>query len=108
LIKRNDIPELDCTYPVQICIQLTSFILLITGCMSLDLTQITFELYERNNNPERRNSNSPVSASPIRSSALQPEKEYSLRISYSPGANYPNIMDLQMDAKHCLNVARRQ
>ncbi|KAM3578416.1 inositol hexakisphosphate and diphosphoinositol-pentakisphosphate kinase [Umbelopsis sp. WA50703] len=84
LIKRNDIPELDY------------------------LTQITFELYERNNNPERRNSNSPVSASPIRSSALQPEKEYSLRISYSPGANYPNIMDLQMDAKHCLNVARRQ
>jgi len=80
-----------------------------------DLTQITFELYERNINPDRRSSHSaspiadsPLTSSPARTSPVQPEKEYSLRISYSPGANYPNIMDLQMDAKHCLNVARRR
>ncbi|KAI8580128.1 hypothetical protein K450DRAFT_238306 [Umbelopsis ramanniana AG] len=91
LLQRNDIPELDY------------------------LTQITFELYERNINPDRRSSHStspvagsPLTSSPARSSPIQPEKEYSLRISYSPGANYPNIMDLQMDAKHCLNVARRR
>ncbi|KAI9251544.1 histidine phosphatase superfamily-domain-containing protein [Sporodiniella umbellata] len=53
------------------------------------LTQITFELYERN-----------------RHSA--PEKEYSLRIGFSSGAHYDSILDLKMDAEHCLKVAPRR
>jgi hypothetical protein len=61
--------------------------------LSLDyyivLTQITFELYERN----RHNGS---------------EKEYSLRIAFSPGAHYDSVLDLRMDAEHCLKVAPRK
>ncbi|KAI8378714.1 histidine phosphatase superfamily-domain-containing protein [Choanephora cucurbitarum] len=53
------------------------------------LTQITFELYERN-----RNNGS--------------DKEYSLRIAFSPGAHYDSVLDLHMDAEHCLKVAPRK
>ncbi|KAK4521139.1 ubiquitinyl hydrolase 1 [Mucor velutinosus] len=53
------------------------------------LTQITFELYERN----RHNGS---------------EKEYSLRIAFSPGAHYDSVLDLRMDAEHCLKVAPRK
>ncbi|KAI7904111.1 histidine phosphatase superfamily-domain-containing protein [Cokeromyces recurvatus] len=53
------------------------------------LTQITFELYERN----RHNGT---------------EKEYSLRIAFSPGAHYDCVLDLHMDAEHCLKVAPRK
>ncbi|RHZ75247.1 hypothetical protein Glove_216g82 [Diversispora epigaea] len=52
------------------------------------LTQITFELYERHRGPNG-------------------DKEYSLRVAFSPGAHDPNILDLQLDARHCLNVAPR-
>ncbi|OBZ88395.1 Inositol hexakisphosphate and diphosphoinositol-pentakisphosphate kinase [Choanephora cucurbitarum] len=53
------------------------------------LTQITFELYERN-----------------RQSV--PEKEYSLRIGFSSGAHYDSVLDLRLDAEHCLKVAPRR
>ncbi|KAI8636457.1 histidine phosphatase superfamily-domain-containing protein [Parasitella parasitica] len=53
------------------------------------LTQITFELYERN----RHNGS---------------EKEYSLRIAFSPGAHYDSVLDLRMDAEHCLKVAPKK
>lgn len=53
------------------------------------LTQITFELYERN----RHNGT---------------DKEYSLRIAFSPGAHYDSVLDLHMDAEHCLKVAPRK
>ncbi|RCH97039.1 hypothetical protein CU098_007538, partial [Rhizopus stolonifer] len=53
------------------------------------LTQITFELYERN----RHNGS---------------DKEYSLRIAFSPGAHYDSVLDLHMDAEHCLKVAPRK
>ncbi|PKY42739.1 cortical actin cytoskeleton protein asp1 [Rhizophagus irregularis] len=52
------------------------------------LTQITFELYERHR-------------------GLSGDKEYSLRVAFSPGAHDPNILDLRLDARHCLNVAPR-
>ncbi|KAI9319507.1 histidine phosphatase superfamily-domain-containing protein [Dichotomocladium elegans] len=52
------------------------------------LTQITFELYERN-----RHSGS--------------GKEYSLRIGFSPGAHYKDVLDMRLDAEHCLKVAPR-
>ncbi|CAG8433551.1 6739_t:CDS:2 [Ambispora gerdemannii] len=55
-----------------------------------DLTQITFELYERTRN------------------ASGDDKEYSLRVAFSPGAHDPNILDIQLDARHCLNVAPRK
>ncbi|KAF7729847.1 hypothetical protein EC973_003581 [Apophysomyces ossiformis] len=53
------------------------------------LTQITFELFERN-----RHGNG--------------GKEYSLRIGFSPGAHYDSVLDLHMDAEHCLKVAPRK
>ena len=52
------------------------------------LTQITFELYERN-----RHSGS--------------GKEYSLRIGFSSGAHYKDVLDIHLDAEHCLKVAPR-
>lgn len=55
----------------------------------LVLTQITFELYERNRHDGT-------------------EKEYSLRIAFSPGAHYDSVLDLHMDAEHCLKVAPRK
>ncbi|EIE79258.1 hypothetical protein RO3G_03963 [Rhizopus delemar RA 99-880] len=53
------------------------------------LTQITFELYERNRHSV-------------------PEKEYSLRIGFSSGAHYDSVLDLKMDAEHCLKVTPRR
>ncbi|KAF0436882.1 histidine phosphatase superfamily-domain-containing protein [Gigaspora margarita] len=53
------------------------------------LTQITFELYERHR-------------------GISGEKEYSLRVAFSPGAYSPNILDLHLDARHCLIVAPRK
>ncbi|CAG8654120.1 17041_t:CDS:2 [Acaulospora morrowiae] len=52
------------------------------------LTQITFELYERHR-------------------GTTGDKEYSLRVAFSPGVHNSNIMDLHLDARHCLNVAPR-
>ncbi|KAI9474837.1 histidine phosphatase superfamily-domain-containing protein [Zychaea mexicana] len=52
------------------------------------LTQITFELYERNKHSE-------------------PGKEYSLRIGFSSGAHYKDVLDIHLDAEHCLKVAPR-
>ncbi|CAO3589087.1 unnamed protein product [Absidia cylindrospora] len=54
------------------------------------LTQITFELYERKN-PDTGN-----------------DADYSLRIAFSPGAHYDSVLDLYMDAEHCLKVAPRK
>ncbi|KAI8366808.1 histidine phosphatase superfamily-domain-containing protein [Radiomyces spectabilis] len=54
------------------------------------LTQITFELYERNRHMNGK------------------AKEYSLRIGFSPGAHYDSVLDLQMDAEHCLKVSPRR
>ncbi|ORZ11088.1 histidine phosphatase superfamily-domain-containing protein [Absidia repens] len=54
------------------------------------LTQITFELYERKS-PDTDN-----------------DAEYSLRIAFSPGAHYDSVLDLHMDAEHCLKVAPRK
>ncbi|KAG1248243.1 hypothetical protein G6F68_013871 [Rhizopus microsporus] len=53
------------------------------------LTQITFELYERDRHDGTN-------------------KEYSLRIAFSPGAHYDSVLDLDMDAEHCLKVAPRK
>ncbi|KAI8981528.1 histidine phosphatase superfamily-domain-containing protein [Pilobolus umbonatus] len=53
------------------------------------LTQITFELYERHQIDGK-------------------EKEYSLRIAFSPGSHDDSVLDLHMDAEHCLKVAPRK
>ncbi|KAI9291385.1 cortical actin cytoskeleton protein asp1 [Neoconidiobolus thromboides FSU 785] len=52
------------------------------------LTQITFELYECQKDD-------------------MDEKEFSLRLGFSPGAHHSFIMDLQMDEHHALSVASR-
>ncbi|KAF9308634.1 hypothetical protein BG003_010808 [Podila horticola] len=77
------------------------------------LTQITFELYERNGpgTPVGSpiTSGSPISSSPSLAGPGSPQsREYSLRIGFSPGAGNPNILDLQMDSKHCLSVMPRR
>jgi len=56
------------------------------------LTQITFEIYERSKNvgPDQYIS------------------EYSMRISFSPGAHDSNLIDLQIDGKHSISVAPRK
>ncbi|KAG9072690.1 hypothetical protein KI688_000464 [Linnemannia hyalina] len=65
------------------------------------LTQITFELHER--------SGPTTPTSPTFDSSLQSSPpEYSLRIGFSPGSGNPNILDLQMDSKHCLAVMQRR
>ncbi|KAG0210358.1 hypothetical protein BGX28_009410 [Mortierella sp. GBA30] len=73
------------------------------------LTQITFELYERSG-PASPTSTSTTPIGSPDSSAMQspPYPEYSLRIGFSPGAGNPNILDLQMDSKHCLSVMQRR
>ncbi|KAI0234026.1 inositol hexakisphosphate and diphosphoinositol-pentakisphosphate kinase [Massospora cicadina] len=53
------------------------------------LTQITFELYEC----QREGAD---------------EKQWSLRLGFSPGAHHSFIMDLQMDDRHALSVASRR
>ncbi|KAI8603679.1 cortical actin cytoskeleton protein asp1 [Dissophora ornata] len=75
------------------------------------LTQITFELYERSGPGTPLNSpvgtDSASSTSPGGPQSPQ-SPEYSLRIGFSPGAGNPNILDLQMDSKHCLSVMPRR
>ena len=55
----------------------------------IDLTQITFELHERDRGLGAE------------------DREYSLRIGFSPGAHDPNLIDLSLDARHSLSVTRR-
>ncbi|KAI7819141.1 histidine phosphatase superfamily-domain-containing protein [Gamsiella multidivaricata] len=73
------------------------------------LTQITFELYERSGpgTPLSSPVNPSISTSPHGPQSPQ-SPEYSLRIGFSPGAGNPNILDLQMDSKHCLSVMPRR
>lgn len=78
-ISKSDIPELDY------------------------LTQITFELYERIG--QGTPFNSPITPHGPQSPQTP---EYSLRIGFSPGAGNPNILDLQMDSRHCLSVMPRR
>ncbi|KAJ3289193.1 hypothetical protein HDU79_004252 [Rhizoclosmatium sp. JEL0117] len=54
------------------------------------LTQINFELHERKRGLESE------------------DREYSLRIGFSPGAHDPNLMDMHFDSKHSLSVAPRK
>ncbi|KAG0232973.1 hypothetical protein BGW42_007786 [Actinomortierella wolfii] len=77
------------------------------------LTQITFELYERNgpglSSVASSAASSPFPSSPDSGTPVSPQApEYSLRIGFSPGAGNPNILDLQMDSKHCLSVTQRR
>ncbi|ORX51606.1 hypothetical protein DM01DRAFT_1375330 [Hesseltinella vesiculosa] len=53
------------------------------------LTQITFELYERKN-PD-----------------IHGNADYSLRIAFSPGAHSDSVLDLHLDAEHCVKVVPR-
>ena len=65
-----------------------------TDIYELDyLTQIVFELHERNN---------------VLGSDAPASREYSLRVTLSQGAHDPNLIDLQLDAKHSLTVAPRR
>ncbi|KAG0255353.1 hypothetical protein BG011_005186 [Mortierella polycephala] len=73
------------------------------------LTQITFELYERSGPGTPLDSPLGGSTSPSLNGPQSPSSpEYSLRIGFSPGAGNPNILDLQMDSKHCLSVMPRR
>ncbi|KAJ1983821.1 inositol hexakisphosphate and diphosphoinositol-pentakisphosphate kinase [Dimargaris cristalligena] len=54
------------------------------------LTQITFEVYERKRDHQ----------------GLEPE--YSLRLGFSPGAYYSNVIDHQVDSNHALAAAARR
>ncbi|GJJ70292.1 inositol-hexakisphosphate/diphosphoinositol-pentakisphosphate 1-kinase [Entomortierella parvispora] len=93
-LRKTDIPELDY------------------------LTQITFELYERTGPSAPTSNNSTPVGSPMNGNGFNfsdpyspnsPQTyEYSLRIGFSPGAGNPNILDLQMDSKHCLSVMQRR
>jgi hypothetical protein len=47
-------------------------------------------------------------ANPNNNTSANHTPEYSLRIGFSPGAGNPNILDLQMDSKHCLSVMQRR
>ncbi|KAG0332224.1 hypothetical protein BG004_001333 [Podila humilis] len=85
-LRKNEIPELDY------------------------LTQITFELYERSGPSAPFSSSTSPLGSPLsgREGSALHAPEYSLRIGFSPGAGNPNILDLQMDAKHSLSVMQRR
>ncbi|KAF9424618.1 hypothetical protein BGZ94_008025 [Podila epigama] len=75
------------------------------------LTQITFELYERSGpSAPPSSSTSPIGSPQVTREPVSPQTtpEYSLRIGFSPGAGNSNILDLQMDAKHCLSVMQRR
>lgn len=86
--------------------------ILITGFFicGLDLTQITFELYERSGPSGPSSSSTSPIGSPLggREPSSPSTPEYSLRIGFSAGAGNPNILDLQMDAKHSLSVMQRR
>ncbi|KAJ3343154.1 hypothetical protein HDU93_009704 [Gonapodya sp. JEL0774] len=96
------------------------------------LTQIVFELYERVRTTNIGSTiSSPGSASPLhedghpsvtpsqspqmnhRGSTPRPvtpssPREYSIRLSFSPGAHDNNLIDTQMDGKHSLSTAPRR
>ncbi|KAG0298998.1 hypothetical protein BGZ98_010365 [Dissophora globulifera] len=73
------------------------------------LTQITFELYERSGPGTPLSSPVGGKSAPSTNGPQSPQSpEYSLRIGFSPGAGNPNILDLQMDSKHCLSVMPRR
>ncbi|KAI9034355.1 histidine phosphatase superfamily-domain-containing protein [Hyaloraphidium curvatum] len=93
------------------------------------LTQIVFELYERTRHTSPIVSNaaiaSPASSSPnseandVISRAGTPQirpmtpssgapREYSIRLSFSPGAHDPSLIDTQIDAKHSISVQPRR
>jgi hypothetical protein len=56
--------------------------------LATDLTQITFEVYERDRTIS--------------------QKEYSVRIQYTPGAVQSNFIDLVVGPEHALSVAPRR
>lgn len=58
------------------------------------LTQITFEIYERNRNPLAPDSDKHL--------------EYTLRVAFSPGAHDAGLIDTQMNNTHALAVAPRK
>ncbi|CAO3573219.1 unnamed protein product [Mortierella alpina] len=73
------------------------------------LTQITFELYERSGPASPTSTSTTPIGSPDSGTMQSPQMpEYSLRIGFSPGSGNPNILDLQMDSKHCLSVMQRR
>ncbi|KAJ3070146.1 hypothetical protein HK102_006746, partial [Quaeritorhiza haematococci] len=71
------------------------------------LTQITFELYERNRGGVGGN-NSSIGLSQDQLSPTEDTREFSLRVGFSPGAHDPNLIDLHLDSKHSLSVAPRR
>jgi hypothetical protein len=92
---RPMVPELDCkstlltdSHPLFHYKVYGHILTVISEYNNTDLTQITFELYERQ--------------------LSSTEKEHSLRIGFSPGAHYDSVLDLQMDAEHCLKTAPRR
>lgn len=56
------------------------------------LTQITFEVYTRTTTREDGTK----------------EREDALRVAFSEGAHASNLLDTQLDSRHCLNVAPRK
>jgi hypothetical protein len=78
------------------------------------LTQITFELYERSRglgNIISAGSEDKTWTSTYLDESTNValvEREYSLRVGFSPGAHDSNLLDLQVDCKHSLHVAPRR
>ncbi|KAH7105455.1 histidine phosphatase superfamily-domain-containing protein [Auriculariales sp. MPI-PUGE-AT-0066] len=54
-------------------------------------SHFTFELYERNGGPDKSQ-----------------DKEYTIKLSFSPGAHSSNVLDSSLDARHSLNVQPKQ
>lgn len=75
-----------------------NFVNWIVSKINIDLTQITFELYERS----AEGGNSPNGRSTPK------ENELSLRIGFSQGAHDPNLIDLQIDSRHAVAVTPRK